>query len=256
MLKITFLGTGTSQGIPIIGSYHPVCLSNDNKDKRLRVSILIQWDNFNIVIDCGPDFRQQMLNCGINRLDAILFTHEHSDHTAGIDDIRPFYFKQGKISIFGTKRLINSLNNRFEYIFSDKNKYPGSPSVDVNQFDSNYQFKLFDKKITPLNVMHDSTPVTGYRIDDFAYITDIKTINEKELMKLKKIKTLVISSLQIKPHPSHFNLEEAISMVKIIKPDIAYFTHISHLMGFHEEVSSNLPENIFLAYDGLKITSN
>ena len=256
MLNISFLGTGTSQGIPIIGSDHPVCLSSDVRDKRLRVSVLIQWEDFNIVIDCGPDFRQQMLLNNIKKLDALFFTHEHADHTAGLDDIRPFYFKQGDIPIYGTKRVIKDLSKRFSYIFSNKDKYPGAPSVKINYIKPNELINLFSKKIIPINFMHNSIPVTGYRIDDFAYLTDIKTIKEKELKKLKKLDVLVISSLRKKEHPNHMNLEESISLIKKINPNKAYLTHISHLMGFHEEVSKTLPKNIFLAYDNLKIKSN
>ena len=255
MLKITFLGTGTSQGVPIIGSNHPVCLSLDKRDKRLRVSILIQWKDFNIVIDCGPDFRQQMLSSKINKLDAIFFTHEHADHTAGLDDIRPFYFNQGDIPIFATNKVIDDLSKRFSYIFLDKDKYPGAPSVKINLIKPNKSINFFDEKIIPINLMHNKIPVMGYRIRDFAYLTDIKTINEKELYKLTNLDTLVISSLRIKEHPNHLNLEESISLINRIKPKKAYLTHISHLMGFHKEVSKTLPKNIFLAYDGLKITS-
>ncbi len=255
MLKITFLGTGTSQGIPIIGSSHPVCLSLDQKDKRLRVSILIQWKEINLVIDCGPDFRQQMLSSKINKLDAIFFTHEHADHTAGLDDIRPFYFNQGDIPIFATNKVLDNLSKRFNYIFSKKDKYPGAPSVKINLIKSNKLINFFGEKIIPVNLMHNKIPVTGYRIRDFAYLTDIKTINEKELDKLTNLDTLVVSSLRIKEHPNHLNLEESISLINRIKPKKAYLTHISHLMGFHKEVSKTLPKNIFLAYDGLKITS-
>ncbi len=254
MLKITFLGTGTSQGVPIIGSNHPVCLSVDKRDKRLRVSVLIQWKEINLVIDCGPDFRQQMLSSKINKLDAIFFTHEHADHTAGLDDIRPFYFNQGDIPIFATNKVLDNLSKRFNYIFSKKDKYPGAPSVKINLIKSNKLINFFGEKIIPVNLMHNKIPVTGYRIRDFAYLTDIKTINEEELDKLTNLDTLVISSLRIKEHPNHLNLEESISLINRIKPKKAYLTHISHLMGFHKEVSKTLPKNIFLAYDGLKIT--
>ena len=255
MLKITFLGTGTSQGVPIIGSNHPVCLSLDEKDKRLRVSVLIKWKDCNIVIDCGPDFRQQMLYSKLKKLDAIFFTHEHADHTAGLDDIRPFYFKQGDIPIYGTKKVMNNLSSRFSYIFSNKEKYPGAPSVEINLIKPNKLINFFGQKIIPVSFLHNKIPVTGYRIGDFAYLTDIKTINDKELEKLINLDVLVISSLRIQEHPNHLNLEDSISLIKRIKPKRAYLTHISHLMGFHKEVSKLLPENIFLAYDGLKITS-
>ncbi len=255
MLKITFLGTGTSQGVPIIGSYHPVCLSDDAKDKRLRVSILVQWNDFSIVIDCGPDFRQQMLSCGLKKLDAIFFTHEHADHTAGLDDIRPFNYRQGDILIYGTEKVINNLSKRFNYIFSNKTKYPSAPSVNVSIINTEKVVYLFGEKIIPVNFMHNIIPVTGYRIRNFAYLTDIKSINKKEIEKLNNLDILVISSLRIEKHPNHLNLDEAIILIKKIKPKKAYLTHISHLMGFHKEVSKILPENIFLAYDGLEISS-
>ena len=253
MLKIHFLGTGTSQGIPVIGSKHPVCLSSNPKDKRLRVSILIQWEHTNIVVDCGPDFRQQMLRVNCETLDAILFTHEHADHTAGIDDIRPFFFKQGDIPVFGSKRVLDNLSERFSYIFSKENKYPGAPSVEVNKVEAS--FKINTKVIIPIEVMHNQLPVLGYRIDNFAYLTDVKTINDSERQKLKDLDVLVLSALRIEPHPNHLNLEEALEMIKIINPKRCYITHISHLMGFHDEVSKELPSNVFLAYDTLTLTS-
>lgn len=256
MIKVTFLGTGTSQGIPVIGSDHPVCLSQDKKDKRLRVSILIQWDNVNLVVDCGPDFRQQMLREKIKHLDAIFFTHEHSDHSAGIDDIRPFFFRQGDIPIFGSKRVLENFAQRFDYIFSSENKYPGAPSVDVNIVnpDQNFQFK--GKNIIPVEVMHNDLPVIGYRIDNFCYLTDVKTIIDLEKEKLKEIDVLVLSCLRIEPHPNHLNLDEALKLIDSLMPKSCYLTHISHLMGFHEEVSSHLPSNVFLAYDSLSVSSN
>ena len=253
MLKIHFLGTGTSQGIPVIGSKHPVCLSSNPKDKRLRVSILIQWEHTNIVVDCGPDFRQQMLRVNCETLDAILFTHEHADHTAGIDDIRPFFFKQGDIPVFGSKRVLDNLSERFSYIFSKENKYPGAPYVEVNKVEAS--FKINTKVIIPIEVMHNQLPVLGYRIDNFAYLTDVKTINDSERQKLKDLDVLVLSALRIEPHPNHLNLEEALEMIKIINPKRCYITHISHLMGFHDEVSKELPSNVFLAYDTLTLTS-
>ena len=203
MLKIHFLGTGTSQGIPVIGSKHPVCLSSNPKDKRLRVSILIQWNDVNLVVDCGPDFRQQMLRVDCKTLDAILFTHEHADHTAGIDDIRPFFFKQGDIKVYSSKRVLDNLSKRFDYVFSNKNKYPGAPSVSINEIKAPFTFN--SKKITPIEVLHNKLPVLGYRIDNFAYLTDVKTIDESELLKLKDLNVLILSALRIESHPSHLN---------------------------------------------------
>ncbi|MBC6999262.1 MBL fold metallo-hydrolase [Cytophaga sp. FL35] len=253
-LKITFLGTGTSQGIPIIGSKHPVCLSENSKDKRLRVSIMISWGNYNYVVDCGPDFRQQMLTHNVARLDGILFTHEHSDHTAGLDDIRPFFFRQGDIPIYAHERVSNSLKKRFDYIFTDANRYPGAPAVAVNTIEKGTSFTIGDKVITPIEANHNRVQVFGFRLDDFTYLTDVKTISEEEKNKILGTKVLVVNALREEPHHSHFNLEEALSFVKEVRPEKAYLTHISHLLGFHDEVEKKLPENVHLAYDNLILT--
>ena len=255
MIKITFLGTGTSQGIPIIGSKHPVCLSDDPKDKRLRVSISLEWEDYFFVIDCGPDFRQQMLALNAGRLDGIVFTHEHADHTAGLDDIRPFFFRQGNINMHMTERVQASLNKRFDYIFNDENKYPGTPSVNVHTIEKASSFNLGNKKVIPVEVMHYKMPVMGYRIDYFAYLTDVKTIAKEEKDKLRNLDVLVVNALRIEPHPSHLNLEEALDLIAELKPNRAYLTHISHLLGFHADIEKNLPENVFLAYDNLEITT-
>lgn len=252
-MQVTFLGTGTSQGIPVIGSKHPVCLSENPKDKRLRVSVLVEWEGLNILIDCGPDFRSQMLTHKVERLDAILFTHEHNDHTAGLDDIRPFFFRQGDIPIFAHKRVVESLKKRFEYIMSNDNKYPGAPSVKVNIIE-NKPFLFKKLPIIPIDAMHNRLQVFGFRLQDFAYLTDVKTVEAKEREKLKGVKVLVINALRQEAHHSHFNLEEALAFISEIKPNKAYITHISHLLGFHDEIQSTLPENVFLAYDNLKIT--
>jgi len=253
-LKVYFLGTGTSQGIPIIGIDHPVCKSTDAKDKRLRVSIWITWDDHSFVIDCGPDFRQQMLSCGCRKLDAILFTHEHADHTAGLDDIRPFNFRQGEIPIYGHQRVLDNLRRRFDYVFETVNKYPGAPSVKTFEVENDVSFAVGDKTAIPINVMHGELQVFGYRIDDFAYLTDVKTINQVETDKLKGLKVLVVNALRVEPHDTHFNLQEALDFISLVKPEKAYLTHISHVLGFHEEVQKTLPENVFLAYDNLEIT--
>lgn len=251
-MKITFLGTGTSQGIPIIGSDDPVCLSENPKDKRLRVSVLVEWEDYAFVIDCGPDFRQQMLTNHVPRLDGILYTHEHNDHTAGLDDIRPFYFRQGAISIYAQEEVVNALRQRFSYIFTIENKYPSAPDLHVNLIDEN-PFFIEGLKIIPIKVMHGRLEVFGYRIGDFSYITDAKTVADEEVEKLKGTKILVVNALRIEPHPTHFNLEEALEFVKKVNPEKAYFTHISHKLGFHDEVEKQLPKNVFLAYDNLKI---
>ena len=256
MLKITFLGTGTSQGIPVIGSDHPVSFSKDPRDKRLRSSILIEYDNYNFVIDCGPDFRQQMLRTNCRKLDAIIFTHEHADHTTGIDDVRPFFFRQGKIPIYLHKRVLGSLHKRFAYIFDPKQKYPGAPDFEVNLINKENDFNLFGLNITPIESVHLRLPVLGFRIGKFAYLTDVKTISGIELEKLKELDTLVINSLRYEPHPSHLNIEEALDIVNSINPKKSFFTHISHNMGFHKEVCDKLPESVSLAYDGLVLEIN
>lgn len=252
-MKITFLGTGTSQGIPIIGSTHPVCLSSNPKDRRLRVSVLVEWDGFTYVIDCGPDFRYQMLRSNCKRIDGIIFTHEHSDHVMGLDDIRPFYFQQGDISIYAHKRVLKSLKKRFDYIFKIKNKYPGAPTVEINRV-KNTVFKLKNMEVIPINGLHDKLQVFGYRFKDFAYLTDMKTLKEKEIKKIIGVKVLVVNALRIEAHRSHFNLKEALEFISLVNPEKAYLTHISHLLGFHDEVESILPDNVFLAYDNLQLT--
>lgn len=253
MIKIIFLGTGTSQGIPIPGSNHPVCLSNDPKDKRLRSSIMIEWDDNKYLIDCGPDFRQQMLKIKCNKIDGILFTHEHADHIRGIDDLRPYSYRQGNIQIYGTKRLIESLNKYYPYIFNLNQKYPGSPSFNINTIKKNESFYLSNKEIIPIEVMHQKLPVLGFRVDKFAYLTDVKTISSNEIKKLSNLDVLVINTLRLESHPSHLNLIEAIAIIKDINPKKTFLTHISNQLGFHKEVSKKLPENIFLAYDGMEI---
>ena len=253
-MKVYFLGTGTSQGIPVIGSDHPVCKSTDSKDKRLRVSVWISWDNASYVIDCGPDFRQQMLTSNCQKVDGILFTHEHADHTAGLDDIRPFFFKQGDIPVFGHRRVLENLTKRFDYIFEKENKYPGAPSVQVNEVVNGKSFLITDKMVVPIDVMHGNLQVFGYRIDDFAYLTDVKTITQSEIEKLSGLKVLVINALRIEPHDTHFNLKEALQFIELVKPERTYLTHISHIFGFHQEIEKTLPENVFLAYDNLEIT--
>lgn len=252
-MDITFLGTGTSQGIPIIGSSHPVCLSENPKDKRLRSSVLIQSKDSDILIDCGPDFRQQALSANCNKIDAVLFTHEHSDHTAGLDDLRPIYFRQGNIPVYAEKRVVEALKIRFNYIFKKDNKYPGVLTFDVNYI-KNKEFYISKTKIIPVKVYHHNLPVFGFRIKNFAYITDAKTIPEIEIKKLKNLDVLVINALRQEPHISHFNMEEALNFIKLVKPKKSFLTHISHHLGFHDEVEKLLPKNVFLAYDNLKIS--
>ena len=249
-MKITFLGTGTSQGIPMIANNDPVCMSDNLKDKRLRSSVMISWDDNRYIIDCGPDFRQQMLRENIQAINGVLFTHEHSDHTAGIDDLRPYTYKMGEVPIYAQKRVLESLKVRFSYIFETKNRYAGAPKLSANIIDSE-SFMLDGVKVTPLLVMHGNLPITGYRFDDIAYITDLKTMSNEEKKKLVNLDILIVNALRITEHPTHLNLEEALSFVDEIKPKRAYFTHISHKLGFNEEVEKILPENVFLSYDGL-----
>lgn len=253
-MKVNFLGTGTSQGIPVIGSDHPVCKSTDSKDKRLRVSIWLAWEQHSFVIDCGPDFRQQMLRSNCQKVDGILFTHEHADHTSGLDDIRPFNFKQGEIPVYAHQRVLDNLQERFAYVFETVNKYPGAPSVCTIPVQNNVPFVLGGKSIIPINVLHGNLQVFGYRVEDFAYLTDVKTIEKAEIEKLKGVKVLVVNALREESHDTHFNLKEALDFINLIQPEQAYLTHISHVMGFHEEVQKKLPPNVFLAFDTLEIT--
>lgn len=215
--------------------------------------MLVEYKGLTLVIDCGPDFRQQMLSNKVQRLDAILFTHEHSDHTAGLDDIRPYFFKQGDIPIYAHQRVLQSLQKRFDYIFSAEDKYPGAPSVREHIIE-NKSFKIEKISVVPIDVMHNRVQVFGYRIDDFAYITDAKTIAAEEMKKLGGLEVLVVNALRKEPHHSHFNLEEALAFIQEVNPRKAYLTHISHTMGFHDEVQPQLPDNVFLAYDNLKLT--
>jgi len=249
-MKITFLGTGTSQGIPVIGSAHEVCLSEDHKDKRLRSSLLLEWDDAIYVIDCGPDFRQQLLTAKVNRLDGILFTHYHADHTAGLDDVRPFSHRYGKVNMFMDKGVAENLKERFGYIFATENRYAGAPQVSMHIFD-NQDFELSGKAIFPIEIMHGKLKIFGFRIDKMAYITDAKTVNDQEKDKLKGLDILIVNALRLETHATHFNLDEALDFIAELKPKKAYLTHISHRLGFHEKVSKELPDNVFLGYDGL-----
>ncbi|MEX0884217.1 MAG: MBL fold metallo-hydrolase [Cyclobacteriaceae bacterium] len=251
-MKITFLGTGTSQGVPVIGCTCEVCRSLDYRDKRFRTSLHLEINQTSIVFDTGPDFRQQMLRESISRLDAVVYTHEHKDHTAGLDDIRPFNFKQQTdIPIFGTPQVIQQIKTEFSYIFSPK-KYPGIPRVLVEEI-SNQPFKVLGTPFIPIQVMHHQLPVFGYRINDFTYITDASYIAPSEIKKIKGSKVMVINALQIKPHLSHFTLEEALKLIAEIKPEKAYLTHISHKLGRYQKIQQQLPPNVELAFDGLKV---
>ena len=251
-MKVIFLGTGTSQGIPVIGCKCEVCTSIDYRDNRLRSSIFIEFEGIHIVIDTGPDFRQQMLRERIDRLDAVLFTHAHKDHVAGLDDIRSYNFLQKKdMPIYATEHVLKRLKEEFSYIFEDSN-YPGIPRVQTFAIE-NADFEVLGAKVTPIEVMHYKLPVFGYRFRDFTYITDANFISEGEKEKIKGSKVIVLNALQRKKHISHFNLEEALSLMEELKPEKGYLTHIGHLMGTHQETSSLLPDNVEIAWDGLQI---
>ncbi|WP_214225448.1 MBL fold metallo-hydrolase [Pedobacter sp. B4-66] len=251
-MKITILGTGTSQGIPVIACNCIVCRSTDHKDKRLRVSVLIETGDKTIVIDSGPDFRYQMLRANVKDLDAILFTHEHKDHVAGLDDIRPFnYLLKKDIEIYATERVQHALKREFSYIFAEAH-YPGLPQIDLNTI-SDEPFSVGETVIVPLDIMHYKLPILGFRINDFVYITDAKTVSEETIAKIKGAKILVVNALQKEQHISHFTLDEAIEFAQKIGAEQTYLTHISHNMGLHEVVEKELPDNIKLAYDGLTL---
>ncbi|MFK8045026.1 MAG: MBL fold metallo-hydrolase [Crocinitomicaceae bacterium] len=249
---ITFLGTGTSQGVPVIGCECAVCLSSNEKDNRLRTSIMVSYNGKNIVVDTGPDFRQQMLRENVKHLEAILFTHEHKDHIAGMDDIRAFNFKAKQdMPVYATDQVQVGLKREFHYVFSGF-QYPGIPKVVVNTINTE-AFDLFGKTIQPVEVMHYKLPVLGFRIENFTYITDANYISPKELDKIRGTEILVLNALRQEPHISHFTLQEALDLIDELKPKKAYLTHISHLLGSHDEVSANLPDNVELAHDGLTV---
>lgn len=251
-MKVTFLGTGTSQGIPIIGCECDTCLSTDKRDKRLRCAIMITLDDGkNIVVDIGPDFRYQMLRENVKDIEAILVTHEHNDHIIGLDDVRAINFKHQKdMPVYTLQRVIDNLKERFSYAFSD-NPYPGIPRINLLPIHKSKPFEIVGQHIIPIEVMHYKLPVLGFRFNDFTYLTDIKTITEEELEKVKGTKILVLGALQRKEHISHLTIDEAIELSNKIQPEMTYFTHFSHRLGKYEDVIKTLPENITMAYDGL-----
>ena len=251
-MKVTFLGTGTSQGVPVIACDCAICQSYDLHDKRLRSSVLIEVDNKFLVIDTGPDFRQQMLTANVKRVDAILFTHEHKDHIAGLDDIRSFNWIYKKpMDIYAEKRVLNALQIEYSYVFAE-DKYPGIPEMTLHEIDEN-PFFIQGTEIVPIRAIHYKLPVLGYRIGDFAYITDASLIENAEFEKLKNLKCFVINALRKKEHISHFNLEQAINIAQKVEAEQTFLTHISHLMGFHREINAELPKGISLAHDGLVV---
>ncbi len=255
-LEIQFLGTGTSQGVPVIACDCKVCQSDDPKDKRLRTSIAIKKGNTQIVIDSGPDFRQQMLRAQIKHLDALVFTHAHKDHIAGMDDVRAYNYKSQKpMEIYCDDLVFESLKREYHYVFDDAFSYPGIPQVERTQIDKQNRFTIEELQLTPIEVLHYKLPVLGFRIENFTYITDANYISAEEKEKIKGTDILVLNALRKEKHISHFTLEEALELVAEIKPKKAYLTHISHLMGEHKEVSKELPENVEIAFDGLVLKS-
>lgn len=252
-MKITFLGTGTSQGVPIIGCTCEVCTSANPKDNRLRTSVLIQTQGKNIVIDSGPDFREQMLRAKINRLDGLLITHAHKDHIAGLDDIRAFNFIQKEaINVYCTEQVEAQLRREFAYIFAEK-KYPGVPELNIHNIYPNSKFEVAGILVNPIEVLHYKLPVMGFQVNNFVYITDANYISAPEMEKIKNCKTFVINALRQEKHISHFTLNEAIEVVQQVNPEQAYLIHISHQLGLHEVVSNGLPANIHLSFDGLTL---
>lgn len=253
-MTVTFLGTGTSQGVPVIACNCKVCQSVDSRDKRLRTSILLTIQNQNYAIDTGPDFRYQMLREGVQHLEGILFTHEHKDHIAGLDDVRAFNHKQDRaIPIYASSRVLDALKREFYYAFTAP-FYPGVPKFEIHEL-SDEKFLLENKVwVTPLEVLHYKLPVMGFRIGNFAYITDMKTISAIEMEKLTGLDVLVINALQREPHISHLTLPEALEFASQVNAKQTYLTHISHRLGLHADVQLELPDNVFLAYDGMRLT--
>ena len=251
-MRITLLGTGTSQGVPVIACDCIVCKSSNPKDKRLRSSAMVEVDNQTIIIDTGPDFRQQMLRESVDKISAILFTHYHKDHVAGLDDVRAFNYKwKEDMQIYCIKKTEFALRNEFSYIFS-KNKYPGTPMLKINSIDNNI-FNINGIDILPIEVKHFKMSVFGFRIKNFVYLTDVSAIPDIEKDKMKNADLIVLDALRKKKHISHFNLEQALEILQELKPKQALLTHISHYMGCHDDVNSQLPVNIKLAYDGQQI---
>ena len=251
-MKITFLGTGTSTGVPETGCTCPVCSSRDPRDSRLRTSVLVETNGNRILLDCGPDFRQQMSLIPFGKLDAILLSHEHYDHVSGIDDLRPFC-RFGDINIYAEPNVASAIRTRIPYCFGE-NLYPGVPRIIMNEININSPFKVNDIEIIPIRVLHGKLPIAGYRIGNMAYLTDVTSIPEEEYTKLNNLDLLIISALRQQEHPSHQNLTQAITNAQRINANATYLIHFSHHIGLHSNIESILPNNIHLSYDGLKIT--
>ncbi len=252
-LRITFLGTGTSQGVPLIGCPCKVCQSADPRDNRLRTSILIESETTNIVIDSGPDFRQQMLRSKVKQMDALVFTHSHKDHVAGMDDIRAFnYIQQKAMDVYASTATQEVLIREFSYVFNGNN-YPGIPEVKLHTIAAQTSFQIGDIILEPIEVMHYKMPVLGFRMGDFTYITDANYISPTAMQQLVGTKTLVLNALRRETHVSHFSLSEALALAQQIGAEATYFTHASHQLGLHAQVSADLPEGVYLAYDTLSI---
>ncbi len=252
LINATFLGTGTSTGVPVVACDCKVCTSIDIRDRRLRTSILLEIEGHNFVIDCGPDFRYQMIREKVEDITAILFTHGHRDHIAGLDDVRAFNYVLNKtVDIFATQGVIDSINKEFPYILKEK-RFFGAPQLHFHVIE-NTPFSVNGVEFIPIEVMHHKMPVFGFRVQDFTYITDASYISDEEKKKITGSKILVINALRKSPHISHFSLEQALEVIKEVKPEKAFITHLSHFMGLHEAIEESLPENVFIAYDGLRI---
>lgn len=251
-MKITFLGTGTSCGVPVLGCGCRVCTSGDPRDRRLRCSAMVETDATRILIDCGPDFRQQMMDRPFRRIDGILLTHHHYDHVGGIDDLRP-YCRFGDIAIYAGKATADSLRHTIPYCFVEE-RYPGVPGITLNQISPHTAFTIGDIEVMPLQVMHGAMPILGYRLGDVAYITDMKTIGDGELRFLHGVKVLIVNALRFeKPHHSHQLVGDAVEFSRSVGAARTYLIHLNHHIGLHEEACRLLPEGVTLAYDGLKI---
>lgn len=251
-MRVVFLGTGTSTGVPLIGCKCEVCISQDSKDKRWRSSVYIETKDAKLVVDTGPDFRAQMLANQIDDVDAVLFTHNHKDHTAGLDDIRPINFiQQKKIDVFAEEYVQRTLKMEYPYIFS-KEYYPGLPRIELHTIDETI-FQVKDTTIMPIRVMHHKLPVLGFRVQDFSYVTDANFIADEEIEKLKGSKVFVVNAVRKDPHYSHFSIAEALEVIQKVNPEKAFITHLGHTVGPYVEVQKEMPENVFLAYDGLQI---